>query len=86
MPSGESYNHQTVVLDGETFSNCDFVACRLVYSGGKLPEFESCRFDNCDWKFEEAASHTLSYLKLMWSVGAKPTVQAMIKEITVAAR
>jgi len=86
MPSGESYNHQTVLLDGETFSNCDFAACRLVYSGGEPPQFESCRFDNCDWKFEDAAAQTLSYLKVMWSVGAKPTVQALIKEITVAAR
>ena len=86
MPSDVSYNHQTVVLDGESFTNCDFAACRLVYSGGALPEFESCHFDKCDWKFEGAAAQTLSYLKLMWSVGAKPTVQAMIKEITVAAR
>ena len=86
MPNDVSYNHQTVVLDGESFSNCDFAACRLVYSGGPLPEFEGCRFDKCDWKFEDAASQTLAYLKLMWSVGAKPTVQAMIKEITVATR
>jgi len=86
MQSGVSYNHQTVQLDGETFSNCDFAACRLVYSGGALPEFESCRFDNCDWKFEDGAAQTLAYLKLMWSVGAKPTVQTLIKEITVAAR
>jgi hypothetical protein len=86
MPCGESYNHQTVELDGETFSDCAFAACRLVYSGGELPQFEDCRFDNCDWKFEAAASETLSYLKLMWSLGAKASVQGMIKEITVATR
>jgi hypothetical protein len=67
MQSGASYNHQTVMLDGESFSDCAFAACRLVYS-------------------EEAAAQTLSYLKLMWSVGAKPAVQTMIKEITVAGR
>ena len=86
MQSGVSYNHQTVALDGESFSDCDFAACRLVYSGGTPPQFKSCRFDDCDWKFDEAAAHTLSYLKLMWSVGAKAAVQNTIKEITVAAR
>jgi hypothetical protein len=86
MQDGVSYNHQTVVLDGETFSHCEFAACRLVYSGGEPPKFESCRFTDCEWKFEEAAAQTLSCLKLMWSVGAKPTVQSMIKEITVASR
>ena len=86
MQSGESYNHQTVELDGETFSNCAFASCRLVYSGGDAPHFEDCRFDDCEWKFEGGAAETLSYLKLMWNVGAKASVQAMIKEITVAAR
>lgn len=86
MQSGVSYNHQTVVLDGETFSDCEFAECRLVYAGGEAPKFDNCRFDGCDWKFEDGAAQTLSFLKLMWNVGAKAQVQATIKEITVAAR
>lgn len=86
MQSHVNYNHQTVVLDGETFSHCQFTACRLVYSGGEPPKLDGCHFDACEWKFEEAAAQTLSYLKLMWSVGAKSAVQTMIKEITVAGR
>ena len=86
MQVGISYNHQTVTLDGETFSNCEFAACRLIYAGGPLPEFDGCRFDACEWKFEDAAAHTLSYLRLMWNVGAKAAVQTTIKDITVAGR
>jgi hypothetical protein len=83
---GVSYNHQTVALDGETFVRCQFESCRLVYSGGEPPGFENCSFQNCEWKFDEAATRTLSCLKSMWSAGAKPAVQAIIKDITVAAR
>lgn len=86
MQNGLNYNHQTVTLDGETFSYCDFAACRLVYAGGQPPKFDSCRFTGCEWKFEGPAAQTLSCLKLMWGVGAKPDVQLMIKEITAAAR
>lgn len=86
MQVGISYNHQTVTLDGESFSNCEFAACRLVYSGGPLPEFDGCRFDACEWKFEDAAALTLSYLKLMWNVGAKAAVQTTIKDITIVGR
>lgn len=86
MQVGISYNHQTVALDGETFSNCDFAACRLIYSGGPPPEFDGCRFDACEWKFEDAAADTLAYLRLMWNVGAKAAVQTTIKDITVAGR
>jgi hypothetical protein len=86
MPNDVNYNHETVLLDGETFSDCNFAACRLVYSGGELPTFDGCRFDNCEWKFEDAAAQTLAYLKLMWAVGAKAAVQTTIKEITVVGR
>lgn len=86
MPDGVTYNHQTVVLDGETFSDCDFAACRLIYSGGETPQFAGCRFDDCEWKFEDGAANTLAFLKQMWNVGAKAAVQATIKEITVVGR
>ena len=48
--------------------------------------FADCRFENCEWKQEDAAAHTLAYLKVIWSVGAKAPVQALIKEITGAQR
>lgn len=86
MQDGASYHHQTVEVDGEHFSNCEFDACRLVYAGGEPPIFDACRFTDCEWKFDEAASRTVAYLKLMWGAGAKAAVQSMIKEITVAPR
>jgi hypothetical protein len=86
MQVGVSYNHQTVLLDGEVFSDCSFAECRLVYAGGQAPQFEGCRFDECEWKFEDGAAQTLQFLKSMWSVGAKAAVQGIIKDITVAAR
>jgi hypothetical protein len=85
MPSATLFNHETVALDGEHFSDCEFRACRLVYRGGEPPEFRGCRFDGCDWKFEGAAAHTLACLKRVWGVGGKAPVQAWIKEITAAA-
>lgn len=84
MPSGVTYNHETVVLDGETFSDCEFRDCRLVYAGGAAPLFEGCKFHGCEWKQDEAALRTLAYLKVLWNVGEKATVQALIKDITVA--
>jgi hypothetical protein len=86
MADGLSYNHQTVSLDGEAFNACEFSNCKLIYSGGPVPQFNSCGFTDCDWTFQGAAADTLEYLKLIWSVGAKTAVQATIKEITVAAK
>lgn len=86
MQTGASYNHQTVELDGETFSNCSFQSCRLVYAGGDAPTLERCHFTDCEWRFEGAAAETLASLKRMWNAGAKTDVQAMIKDITAVGR
>lgn len=84
MQTATIFNHETVALDGERFSDCEFRACRMVYSGGKPPEFHDCRFADCDWKFDDAAARTLAHLKLVWAVGGKTQVQALIKDITVS--
>lgn len=82
MTSDTVFNHETVALDGEAFSDCEFRSCRLVYSGGELPVFRNCRFDDIEWKLDDAAIRTLGYMKLMWGVGAKASVQALIKDVT----
>ncbi len=82
MTSDTIFNHETVALDGESFSACEFRDCRLVYSGGEVPAFKDCRFFDCEWKFEDAAARTLAHLKVAWGAGAKGPIQAMIKEIT----
>jgi hypothetical protein len=84
MPDGLSYNHETVALDGEIFSRCEFRACRLVYSGGEPAKFDDCKFEACEWKLQGAAALTLTHLRAMWNAGGKAAVQAIIKEITGA--
>jgi hypothetical protein len=82
MQTATIFNHETVVLDGEYFSDCEFQDCRMVYNGGEVPVFEGCRFNGCEWKFEDAAGRTLAYMKVVWGAGGKAPVQALIKEIT----
>ena len=86
MQTATIFNHETVPLDGEAFQDCEFQDCRMVYSGGKPPSFDGCRFVNCEWRFDAAAQRTLAHLKLVWSVGGKAPVQALIKEITGGGR
>ena len=86
MQTSVIFNHETVALDGEAFSDCEFRGCRLVFRGGEAPSFENCRFDRCDWRFEDAAANTLAHMKVVWAAGGKATVQSLIKTVTGAAR
>ncbi|MCF8506512.1 MAG: hypothetical protein K9G59_16510 [Caulobacter sp.] len=82
MQTATIFNLETVPLDDEVFADCEFRECRMVYSGGKPPVFDNCRFDACDWRFDDSAARTLAHLKVIWAAGGKAQVQAMIKEIT----
>lgn len=84
MTEGVAYNHENVALDGETFTDCEFRDCRMVYTGGEPPVFTRCKFHDCDWRFEEAAARTFAYLKVLWLAGDKASVQTIIKGITGA--
>jgi hypothetical protein len=86
MKTATIFNHETVALDGELFSGCEFRECRLVFRGGEPPKFDDCTFDACDWRFEGAAANTLAHLKEVWAAGGKAPVQALIKTITGAVR
>jgi hypothetical protein len=82
VPTATLFNHETIALDGESFADCEFRSCRLVYSGGPVPQLSGCKFDDCEWKLDGAAADTHAFMKLMWAQGAKGPVQALIKEVT----
>ena len=82
MAHGALYNHETIALDGESFSDCEFRSCRLIYAGGAVPQLRGCKFDDCEWRLEGPAADTHAFMKLMWAQGAKAPVQALIKEVT----
>ena len=86
MQTATLFSHETIDLDGERFSDCEFRDCRMIYRGGEPPRFDNCRFGTCDWRFEDAAARTLEHMKVLWAVGGKAPVQALIKTITGAAR
>jgi len=82
MQTAITFTHETLNMDGESYSDCEFRDCRLIFAGGVPPEFNQCRFNNCDWRLEGAAANTLESLKVIWGVGGKAVVQLLIKEIT----
>jgi hypothetical protein len=54
MQRSTTFNHETLQLDGDSFADCEFKHCRMVYAGGEPPRFDNCKFDDCEWKFEGA--------------------------------
>lgn len=59
----ETFQNEAVELDGNTYTDCTFVGCRLIYRGGEMPTIEGCRLDGCAWEFEDSAGRTLEFMR-----------------------
>ena len=81
---GKDFVNATEVMDGNTYTQCTFNDCRLVFRGGEIPIFAGCRLDRCIWLWEDAALRTIGFLRGIYSgmgVGGKQMVEEVVREI-----
>jgi hypothetical protein len=72
---------QEINIDGKIYINCSFTNCRLVYGGGDLPGFQSCRLINSVFGFSESASRTVTFLSQAWHGGFDQMIESIFMEI-----
>jgi hypothetical protein len=61
----QTFESETIVMDGKFFKNCTISGCTLFFCGGDFG-WVDCRLGEpmpCILKFEGAASRTIAYLK-----------------------
>jgi hypothetical protein len=68
-----------VELDGNTFEQCVFLYCDLVYRGGTVPEFSGCLFDGCQFLPTDAAIRTIGVLSVLKQAGVGDLVDDLLK-------
>jgi hypothetical protein len=56
-----------IPLDGNSYTECTFTRCRLVYRGGAPPSITDCYFDACRLEMVGAAANTVILLQAMAS-------------------
>jgi hypothetical protein len=55
-----------VNLDGTVFDKCIFQNCKMIYSGGDLPQMSNCSMNDCQWSFEGPAARTLAFIRAIY--------------------
>ena len=79
------HNGKKVSLDFNTYIDCDFDNCEMVFGGGKPPVLENCRFNNCRFVLEDRAENTVAYLAFLFNTpesGGKSLVEETLAKIT----
>jgi len=72
---------ETLSIDGDSFFNCQFEECQLVYSAALPFSMSGNNFHNCKWVFTGAAQATLSFMYALYHGGMKEVVEQTIENI-----
>ena len=59
----QTFQKQTVRLDGNRFVGCRFVQCTVEFGAEDSVGLDGCMFEDCNWTFVEYAGSTVSFLK-----------------------
>lgn len=67
----ENHNfvNERVALDNNSYSQCTFRQCVLVYSGTSEMSLTNCRFDEVEWEFTGPAARVISFLHATYQNG-----------------
>lgn len=62
MIANEKFFRQDILVDGQSFYNCQFTECRIVFRATAPVQFDKCVFTQCEWVFDGPAENMLFYL------------------------
>ena len=76
------FQHQTVELDGNNFSACNFDDCEFIYSGGTLRmDSENLIATNCKIRFKDHAARTVQILWVLHHSGFSDAVERVFQSV-----
>jgi hypothetical protein len=67
--ANETFTDQRVELDGNTYTNCTFNTCQLVFRATAPVTLQGANFENCTWTFDDAAGLTISFMTALYQGG-----------------
>lgn len=63
---GTVFKNTQVRLDFNSFQNCRFENCTMVYGGKGPVSITECTFSNVSWAFVDAAQNTLQFMRALY--------------------
>jgi hypothetical protein len=65
LVEGQEFSDEAIKLDGQSFNNCAFVRCKLVYSGSGPVGLRGCRLTDSAFHFDGAAGNAVAFLNAL---------------------
>src|SRR5438552_2191682 len=77
----QAFTDQTVNLDDNTFTDCTFTRCTLIYEGSAGVVMTGCEIDEPSWVFRGAAANTFNFLAKLYAGGLTSVVETTFDNI-----
>jgi hypothetical protein len=81
---GKKFKNETIDIDFNQFSNCQFDGCTLVYHGYGVIGMDGCSFNNVNWTFAGSAANTLQFMRGLYhgaGEGGKHLIESTFTDI-----
>jgi hypothetical protein len=78
--SDETFTDETVKISGNSFQDCTFTRCHLVFDGNQAG-FSRCHFDDPQFVFEGLAANSISFLSRLYQAGGSEMVEKIFQQI-----
>ena len=78
---GRTYEGEQIELDGNTYTDCRFDNCVLIFKGGDLPSLKDNVFSECGWQFDGAAARTLAFMTAMYHGGGRELIEQTFENV-----
>jgi hypothetical protein len=82
MHQGNTFRNVRIELDNQTFVECTFEGCAIVFAARGAYNLNGCKFNSCQFALDGAAALTVKYLADMHRMNA-PFVLDVLKKIRV---
>jgi hypothetical protein len=86
LARGQHFTDARMVVDGDTFEECTFERCTLIYSAMLPTQIAQCHFKDTKWEFAGPARNTLNFLTELYASGGKALVETAISRIRGSGR
>jgi hypothetical protein len=78
---GKTFIEQTIAIDEDTFEDCFFARCTLVYRGNRDVRMKNCSFESPRYFFDGAAKETIGFLTDLYHGGCSVMVEGIFDAI-----
>lgn len=77
---GGRFSRSRVDLDNQSYTDCTFDECEIVYAAKGPVSLNGCRFNNCSYRFDGAAGDTVNFMTALYQL-APALVEATFNRI-----